>query len=270
MKKAASVETPKKKTSKAVQNTPDKSYLELRLPRITFRNTSLNVYLVFALVIFAFLLGMLTNKVLYLEKLAKAPAPAVAPVAAAPTVPEPPAVVKVNNGHFPLLGDKNAKVTVVEFADLRCPFCERFFTDTLPLLKKDYIDTGKVKLAFRNYDFLGPASTLAGEASECANEQGKFWDYHDYMYQNQPSESDTSMYTVDNLSQIAGSLGMDQSQFQDCLSNNKFDKDFQDDMTTAGKVQVDGTPTFFINGHRLVGAQPYTEFQKLIDAELKK
>lgn len=178
--------------------------------------------------------------------------------AAAPQPTAPP-YENVADGHFPLLGDSNAKVTIVEFGDLRCPFCKQFFTDSESQLKKEYVDTGKVKFAFRSYAFLGAASTMAANAAECANEQGKFWEFHDYLYQNQPAESDTSMYTVDNLSQIAGNLGMDSNQFQSCLSSNKYAKDLADDMTAASKAQVDGTPTFFINGYRVVGAVPYSD-----------
>ncbi|MCL4354276.1 DsbA family protein, partial [Patescibacteria group bacterium] len=116
--------------------------------------------------------------------------------------------VEVDSGHLEIKGDKNAKVTVVEFADFRCPFCERFFTDVEPQLIKDYVNTGKVKLAYRHFAFLGPASVVAANASECANEQNKFWDMHDYLFENQPSESDTSLYTTDKLTSIAGSLGM--------------------------------------------------------------
>jgi protein-disulfide isomerase len=134
---------------------------------------------------------------------------------------------------------------------------------------KDYVTTGKVKFAFRNYAFLGPASTLAANAGECANEQGKFWAFHDYMYQHQPDESDTSMYTADNLSQIAGNLGMDQSQFQSCLSSNKYDKDVQKDMSDGQAAGVSGTPTTFINGVAVVGAVPYSQIKAAIDNDLK-
>jgi len=249
-------------------------YMEIRIPRFSFREVRANGYLLFtAVIILSFFLGMAVNKIMYFQSAAKitaASAAANTQTANAPTQPPPPQFVKVDNGHFPLQGNNNAKVTIVEFADFRCPFCEKFFTDTLPQIKKDYIDTGKVKFAFRNYAFLGPASTLAGEGSVCANAQGKFWEYHDYMYKNQPQETDTSMYTTANISQIAGTLGMDQSQFQDCLSSNKFDKDFQDDLTSAKNAQVDGTPTFFVNGQRLVGAQPFSAIQTVIEQELKK
>src|SRR5882724_1881602 len=153
------------------------------LPRFTFKQTGANGFLVISLVIFAFVLGMLTNKVMYLQQVVNTPTPTSAQGQAAAPTP-PPVVKNLSSGHFPLLGNKDAKITVVEFADLRCPFCDQFFKNTLPSLRKDYIDTGKVQFAFRHFEFLGAASITAGNAIECANEQNRFWDMHDYLYAN--------------------------------------------------------------------------------------
>lgn len=229
----------------------------------------LTPFLVVLLIIASFLLGMLITKVQYLEK--GAAGVTVPTQAAAPGQPSP-ALGKqnVDNGHFPVKGNPNAKVTVIEFADFRCPFCEKVFTDVEPQLQKDYIDTGKVKFYFRQYAFLGPASTVAANAAECANEQSKFWDMHDYLYKNQPAETDTSMYTTDNLAQIAGTLGMNTDQFRTCLDSKKYDKNVSGDFAAGQKAGVNATPTFYIDGNQLVGAQPYSAFQTLIDQELKK
>ena len=233
-------------------------------------------YYVLLLIVFAFLLGALTTKVSYLEGnknggTAQAAANTVTPPngAAAQQPPQIAAHVdNVGNGHFPVLGQDSAPVTIVEFADPRCPFCKQFFTDTLPQLKTDYINTGKVKMYWRNFDFLGPSSTVAGNALECANEQGKFWDLHDYFYQNQPEESDTSMFTTDKLSTLAGTLGMDSTQFSSCLSANKDNNNVSQDLADGQKYGVSGTPTFFINGDSLVGAQPYSAIKTIIDQKL--
>lgn len=235
-------------------------------------------YYVLLLIVFAFLLGALTTKVQYLEgnktntNAQAATANAVNPTGAAAQQQQPqtPAahVDNVATGHFPVMGQDNAPVTIVEFADFRCPFCQQFFTNTLPQIKKDYIDTGKVKLYWRDFPFLGPSSTVAGNAAECANDQGKFWDMHDYFYQNQPSESDTSMYTTDKLTSIAGTLGMDTNQFNSCLSSNKDNNNVSQDLADGQKYGVTGTPTFFINGDSLVGAQPYSAFKTIIDQKL--
>lgn len=100
-----------------------------------------------------------------------------------------PSKVTVSTGHLPVLGKKNAKVTIVEFSDFQCPFCKQFFTQTFPEIKKTYIDTGKAKLYFRQYPLtsIHPNAQLAAEASECANDQGKFWEFHDLLFSNQTS-----------------------------------------------------------------------------------
>ena len=183
---------------------------------------------------------------------------------------QPGAKVNVDVGHLPAKGNPNAKVKVVEFGDFRCPFCDRFFKDTEPQLLKEYIDTGKIAFYFRQYQFLGVASVVAGNAAECANEQGRFWTFHDYLYQNQPSESDTSMYTVDNMTKVAGQLGLDSSQFKSCLASQKYGQKVQDDLVAGQQSGVNGTPTTFVNRKSLVGAQPYATFKALIDEELKK
>lgn len=222
------------------------------------------------LLIVSFALGVLITKVQYLEKGVPVaqPAPPAGQQAAAPTGPTGP--VNVSLGHFPIKGKSDAKVTIVEFADLRCPFCEQFFTNTESQLLKDYVDTGKAKFAFRQYPFLGPSSTVAADAVECANDQGKFWDMHDFLYKNQPSETDTSMYNTDTLTQDAVSLGMDGNQFRTCLDTKADDAKAQADFADGQKAGVSGTPTFYVNGQQLVGAQPYSAFKTLIDAQLAK
>jgi protein-disulfide isomerase len=239
-----------------------------------FMPKSSSQILVVLLVIAAFLIGALFTKVQYLEKnqTANNNQQATAPAQANPqqAAPAPGAKVNVSAGHFPVQGNKDAKVTIVEFADFRCPFCEQFFTNTEPQIVKDYVDTGKVKYAFRNFAFLGPASVTAASASECANDQGKFWDFYNYLYKNQPAETDTTMYNTDTLTQAAVSLGMNDSQFKSCLDNKTDDAKAAKDMTDGQAAGVSGTPTFFVNGISLVGAQPYSAFKTIIDQELAK
>jgi protein-disulfide isomerase len=227
-------------------------------------------YYVLLLIIFAYLLGALTTKLQYGTANAADKNQPTPSTAAAAQPQGPAAHVEVANGHFPIMGQDNAKITIVEFADPRCPFCKQFFDNVLPQLKKDYIDTGKAKLYFRNFDFLGAPSTVAGNALECANDQGKFWDMHDYLYKNQPQETDTTLFTPDKLTPIAGELGMNTDQFNSCLSANKDTDGVTKDMSDGQKAGVNGTPTFFVNGTSLVGAQPYTAFQTIIDQELAK
>lgn len=191
--------------------------------------------------------------------------------------PVQPTTATVDVGTLAFKGDKNAKIAIVEFADMRCPFCKQFVTDTKPQLVKDWVDTGKAKMYFRNYAFLGAASTLAANANECANEQGKFWQFYDYMYANQPAESDTTMYTNDNLAKIAGDLGMDKAKFTSCLTAAKYSgnlaKDLADGNQAGGGSM--GTPSFVIgkigadgkvSGALIVGALPYSTFKSTLEA----
>ena len=144
----------------------------------------------------------------------------------------------------------------------------------------DYVNNGKVKFAFRNFAFLGPASTVASNAAMCANEQGKFWPYHDWLYKNQPPETDTSMYTNEKLASASATLGMNDSQFKQCLDANKYNSQVSSDMSDGQSAGVSGTPSFVIGkldgsgtkivqGTVVVGAVPYSEFKQAIDPLLQ-
>ncbi len=229
--------------------------------------------LIALLIVASFLIGVLFTKVQYLSSNTQPTATTGASQAQAPNQPQAPAPGQKQNvdiGHLPPQGNKNTKVKIVEFGDFRCPFCDRFFKDTLPQLQKDYVDTGKVAFYFRHYQFLGPASIVAGNASECANEQNKFWEFHNYLYENQPPESDTSIYTTDKMTEVATKLGLNTDQFRNCLDSKKYDKNVADDLAAGQKAGVNGTPTVFINGLPVVGAQPYNAFKTVIDQELSK
>lgn len=165
----------------------------------------------------------------------------------------------------PTLGSKDAKVTIVEYSDFQCPFCERFVTQSFPQIKTDYIDTGKVKLVFRQFPLsFHPFAQKAAEASLCADEQGKFWDYHDKLFANQQK------ITVPDLKQYAADLKLDTTKFNDCLDNNKMADKVKQQSTSGGSYGVSGTPSFFVNGNLFVGAQPFAAFKQKIDAELAK
>jgi len=249
-----------------------KSALNFDLSNLKLKSTPILTTL---LILAAFGLGVLGTKVYYLEKgitptvgttTGAAAVGAPAPAAAVP----PGTKVDVSDGHFPILGNKDAKVHIVEFADFRCPFCEQLFTQSEPSIIKDYVNTGKASFSFRHYAFLGPASIVAANAAECANEQGKFWDFHNYLYKNQPAESDTTMYTVDGMTTAAGTLGMNTDQFKSCLSSNKYQANVDKDFSEGQKAGVNGTPATFINGVLTSGAVPYSQFQSSIDAALAK
>ena len=171
--------------------------------------------------------------------------------------------VSADNDAF--LGDKNAKVTIIEFSDYQCPFCKKFWTEALPGIKKDYIDTGKVKLVYRDFPLssIHPNAEPAAEAVECVREAGKgdaaYFKMHDKIFENQQSLS------VDNLKSWAKQLGYN---IDTCLDSGKFKSEVQKDIADGAAAGVQGTPTFFVNGKALVGAQPYSAFKQAIDSEL--
>ena len=164
----------------------------------------------------------------------------------------------------PSVGEKNAKLTIVEFSDFQCPFCGRFRSQTFDQIKKEYIDTGKVKFVFRDFPLnsIHPYAQKASEASECADEQGKFWEYHDKLFENQGA------LTVDNLKKYASDLSLDTKKFNDCLDSGKMtaevNKDTQDAQASGGS----GTPYFLVGNKPVSGAQPFANFKAAIDAQL--
>jgi protein-disulfide isomerase len=171
----------------------------------------------------------------------------------------------VSDDGDPSIGSKDATVTIIEFSDFQCPFCERFYLQTFPQIKLEYIDTGKVRFVYRDFPLSFHAmAQKAAEAAECANEQEKFWEYHDKIFQNQASLS------KDNLKLWAKQLGLDTTKFDSCLDTGKYQSEVQKDQKEGISLGVSGTPAFFINGKPLIGAQPFAAFKQLIDAELSE
>ena len=161
-------------------------------------------------------------------------------------------------------GDKNAPVTMVEFSDYECPFCERHFTQTHPQIIKEYVDTGKVKIVFRDFPLpFHPNAQKAAEAAECAGEQDKYWEMHDKLFQNQ------SALGIDKLKQYAKDLGLDASKFNQCLDSGAMASEVKKDAEDGSAVGINGTPGFIINGTLVSGAQPFSAFKTVIDAALK-
>lgn len=189
---------------------------------------------------------------------------------AAPT----PVVVKNPNDLFSkadaVIGSDKAKVTIVEFSDFQCPFCRVFFNDTYGQIKKEYIDTGKVRLVFRHYPLpFHDAARPSALAAACAQEQGKFWQMHDKMFAEQAKKgTGTVAYGVPELKAWAAQVGVNTSQFNSCLDSEKYASRVDTDTADGSKYGVSGTPSFFINGELLVGAQPFAQFKAAIDAAL--
>jgi protein-disulfide isomerase len=173
---------------------------------------------------------------------------------------EPPRVTVANAGR-PTRGPANAPIEIIEFSDFQCPYCLRAHPTVTEVLKT-YGD--KVRLVYRHYPLPNhPNARPAAEASACAHEQGKFWQFHDRLFENQTKLTDT------DLKQHASAVGLDAGQFNACFDSHKFARDVQDDMEAGEAAGVSGTPAFFINGRVLSGAQPFDAFKRVIDEELK-
>ena len=168
-----------------------------------------------------------------------------------------------------VLGEQNAPVTVIEYGDFQCPFCGKFFRDTESVLREKYIKTGKVRFIYRDFAFLGQESTWASNAARCAGEQNKFWQYHDYLYNNQQGENQGA-FGKENLKKFASALGLDRSKFDTCLDSEKYNDLIQKETKEGGEAGVQGTPANFVNGALYAGALPVASFTKIIDDELSK
>lgn len=171
----------------------------------------------------------------------------------------------------PILGDPAAPVTIVEFGDYQCHQCYNWFHDTKPSISKDYIDPGKANLVFVDLAFLGRDSVTAAQASYCAEEQGKYWEYHDLLYDSQEPQIDNGWANKERLAAFAFSLGLDLELFESCLDSGKYVKRVQYNIAQAKAQGASGTPTFVIVGpegqqEKIVGAQPYSVFKQVIDS----
>ena len=172
----------------------------------------------------------------------------------------------------PVLGSPDAKVLMIEFGDYQCPSCRMFWKDVEPRLKKDYIDTGKLKLVFRDFPLtqIHPEAMLAAMAVDCAGEQNKYWEYHDKVFREQYNKGDDIIrFKAVDLKKWAKDTKLDPAKFDQCLDSQKYQNEVMKDRMDGEAAGVQGTPTFFINGRVMGGAQQYPEYKKLIDDLLK-
>jgi len=175
---------------------------------------------------------------------------------------EPPRAEVAIRDKDPSHGPEKAPVQIVEFSDFQCPFCARAI-GTIKQVQQTYGD--KVRLVFRDFPLsIHQNAQSAAEAANCANEQGKFWEYHDKLFANQHALGG------DQLKQYAKDLGMDSAKFDACFDSSKYDADVQQDMSEGSDLGVSGTPAFFINGRFVSGAQPFEVFKNIIDEELER
>jgi protein-disulfide isomerase len=189
----------------------------------------------------------------------------------------PPQNLTFNLGDKPFKGDKDAKLTLVEFSDYQCPFCSRHFRETLPQIKKEYINTGKVKYVLRDFpiESIHRDAFKAAEAASCAGQQGKYWEMHDRLFENQ------NQLGVEELPKHARAIGLNPSTFQECLNSGKQATEIRKDIEDGQKAGVNGTPTFFLGVQdadsqtikvlrMIVGAQPHAQFKEAIESALSQ
>lgn len=179
------------------------------------------------------------------------------------------AKVSISIDENPILGDINAPVTIIEFSDFQCPVCEQFHRETGKKIKEQYIDTGKVKLVYRDFPLYNAHEyAISGaKAGECAYEQGKFWEMHNYLFEDQYSWQNANVKAI--LVDVASELGINTEQFESCFDANSTLEKIGFDFYTGKSLKVNGTPTFFINGKMVVGFRKFAEMSELIEAELK-
>jgi len=179
--------------------------------------------------------------------------------------------ISTKNGS-PLLGSLDAPVTIIEFGDYQCPNCKKWFLETKPVIVENFIDTGKVNLVFVDIAFLGKDSPGAAMATYCAEDQGKYWEYHGYLYTNQIG-IDTGWANYDSLKSYALDLGLDTDQFVNCLDSGKYQKRVDYNTREAADNTIAATPTFLIVGpngqtEKIVGPQPFSVFKNVIELML--
>ncbi len=173
----------------------------------------------------------------------------------------------------PIEGSEDASVTIIEFGDFQCPKCDRWFQNEKPTIKQDYIDTGKANLYFVDFPFLGDDSITAANASYCADEQGKYWEYHSTLYNNQGGINEGWASSA-ALKAFAISVGLNQNEFTDCLDSAKHADRISYNKQVGLDHNVEGTPVFFIvdsngNSERIDGPQPAAIFAGVIDSMLE-
>ena len=172
----------------------------------------------------------------------------------------------------PVLGSADAQITIVEFGDYQCEACYHWFHNTRDTLIDNYIETGKAKLIFVDLPFIGQDSRIAAQASYCAEDQGKYWEYHEILYIFQEGEN-SGWADRDRLNSFAFSLDMNMDEFNNCMDSSKYQKRVKANHDGAVKNGVQGTPTFIIisqdgTTEKIAGPQPYSVFAAIIEPML--
>ncbi len=174
----------------------------------------------------------------------------------------------------PVLGNSNAPITLIEFGDYQCHFCNVFFHATEDDILKKYVETGKVKMIFKDYNIIGPDSVNASHGAHCASDQGLFWEYHDILYSNWTGENN-GWASSDNLAIFAQKIGLNMDVWSECMMDGVHSQTIVGSNEDARTLELTGTPAFFVIGPdgettRLFGAQPLEAFEKVFQEELEK
>ena len=173
----------------------------------------------------------------------------------------------IDNGS-PILGNSNAEITILEWGDYQCTFCYKFHHNTLDVINEEFIKTGKVKLVFKDFPLNGPDSFLAAEASYCAEDQGKYWQYHDELYKNWGGER-TGWITRESLDKFASTVNLDLIEFNTCLDDKKYQDKVNIIHEFGKELGIDATPSFLVfNDQKIIkirGNQPLEVFLKTFD-----
>ncbi len=176
-----------------------------------------------------------------------------------------------------IIGNPDAKVTIIEYGDFKCPLCGRFYRETEPQIKKDYIDSGKANIEYRPLPIIAKDSTVAALGAYCAADQKKFEQYHnalfDYIYKNHYSKSlkdeSSDIFTLERLNQISTEQGLDTTIFNACMTSNKYSSAIDASEAAAKKDGASSTPTIIIGSQKISGAQPFAIYKPLIEAQLR-
>lgn len=234
--------------------------------------TKLMIVMNIALIIGAFMLGNFYGQLKTLQAggvLANNPDPAAAAPAADPETPLSDADwQKILENPAAEKGPKNAEVTIVEFTDYQCPFCGRHFQDTDPQIQENYVDSGKVRYVIRDLPLPFHANAnVAAQAARCAGDQNKYWEMHDVLFNNQTAWGEQSDPKA-TFTTYAQQIGVNTGTFDSCMTSEKYKEAVDADLALATQVGANATPTFYINGQPVVGAQPYSAFETAIEAAL--
>lgn len=200
--------------------------------------------------------------------------------AAPPTATPEPRIYDIETAGFPSLGPADAPIVIVEFSDFQCPYCWRWYDQVYKPLLAAY--PGKIRMVYRNFPLSNHQNAFASaEAALCAGDQNAYWEYHNTLFDNYLAlyqEDQGRLLDQGTYNQFASDIGLDVTTFEECMTSHKYKQFILDDFAyanslppdTNGEAAIGGTPTFFVNGHRLGGAYPIEYFQEIIDAELAK